>query len=224
VVGLKEKRHLEYLQLALEEAKKCTPVPTAFCVGCVIVVHPEEIESNDKDRTSDTKDEDSDAPKPDGIILSTGYSRELPGNTHAEANALHKAKHLPPPPALSKNFVTSAPIPPAADIDNDKKNKIRAEYLTSYPVEPTLPISALLRTADVYTTLEPCSVRTSGLAPCSKALVEAGIKRCFIGTAEPPDFVQCEGAKQLMDTGIEVSWLKGLEDECLKVARGDFGS
>ena len=55
-----------FLQLALEEAKKCSPTSTAYCVGCVIV-------------GPDTQ-----------VVLATGYSRELPGNTHAEENALTK--------------------------------------------------------------------------------------------------------------------------------------
>ncbi|KAL8292905.1 hypothetical protein RQP46_000599 [Phenoliferia psychrophenolica] len=60
--------HIHYLQLALVEAQKCVATPTAFCVGCVIV--------------------SADATSP--RILATGYSRELPGNTHAEANAIDK--------------------------------------------------------------------------------------------------------------------------------------
>jgi pyrimidine deaminase RibD-like protein len=57
-----------YLKQALDEACKCIPTPTAYCVGCVIV-----------DPTTQT-------------ILSTGFSRELPGNTHAEECALAKLK------------------------------------------------------------------------------------------------------------------------------------
>lgn len=56
----------QFLRFALTEAKKCIPTSTAYCVGCIIV-HPETRE-----------------------ILATGYSRELPGNTHAEENALTK--------------------------------------------------------------------------------------------------------------------------------------
>jgi pyrimidine deaminase RibD-like protein len=56
----------QFLRLALDEAKKCVPTPTAYCVGCIIV-----------DRTTKS-------------IVATGYSRELPGNTHAEENALTK--------------------------------------------------------------------------------------------------------------------------------------
>ena len=151
------------MRQALSEARKCTHVPTAFCVGCVIVVYPDE----------------------QGIVLSTGYSRELAGNTHAEANALQKAR-----------------------------------MLQTIPRSSTL--STLLHTASVYTTLEPCSVRTSGLAPCANALVDAGVKEVIIGVKEPDDFVTCEGVKVLRDGGVEVKWVKGLEEECLRVARGVF--
>jgi len=57
---------LRLLQLAIKEAKKCTPTATAFCVGCVV---------SDPDTHQ---------------VLATGYSRELPGNTHAEECALQK--------------------------------------------------------------------------------------------------------------------------------------
>lgn len=140
--------HLALLALALEEAKKCEPTPTAFCVGCVLALN--------------------------GSVLATGYSRQLPGNTHAEANAL-------------ANFRANS--------------------------------DASLSNADVYTTMEPCSVRTSGLAPCADALIAMKIKRCFIGVGEPDDFVICEGAKKMQDAGIEIIWLKGFEEQCLEVAR-----
>lgn len=134
----------------------------------------------------------------DGIslptVLATGYSRELPGNTHAEANALAKAR------ALSSE-----------------------ELCTLFPLTPTLTLADALASADVYTTLEPCSVRTSGLGPCADALITANIKRCFIGVGEPDDFVQCEGAQRLKNAGIDVIWLKGLEAECLAVARRGHG-
>lgn len=154
--------HLHWMQLALAEAKKCQPTPTAFCVGCIIITRP-----------------DNSPP----VVLGSGYSRELPGNTHAEANALSKAYD-------------------AAKTDGSGQS-----------------IEERLHTADVYTTMEPCSIRTSGLAPCADALIAAKVSRCIIGVGEPDDFVTCEGARKLADAGIEVIWLKGLEDACLKEAR-----
>ena len=163
---------MDFLRLALDEARKCTPSPTAFCVGCVL-----------------TATYPLGSSKP--VILSRGYSRELPGNTHAEANALTKARQLS-----------------------------EAQLLELFPDAcPPLTIDTVLSHADIYTTMEPCSIRTSGLAPCADAVIAAGIKRCFIGVGEPDDFVNCEGARKLKEAGVEVIWLEGLEKECLEVAR-----
>lgn len=163
--------HLKFLHLALDEARKCVASPTAFCVGAVLTVcQPGSSQE---------------------VVLSTGYSRELPGNTHAEANALAKARQL-----------TSAEL---------------QQLIPS--IAPHTTMDDLLTRADIYTTMEPCSVRTSGLAPCANAIVAARIRRCFIGVGEPDDFVKCEGAEKLKAAGVEVIWLNGLEDECLEVAR-----
>lgn len=127
------------------------------------------------------------------VVVARGYSRELPGNTHAEANALTKARDLTPE-QLSELFQT-----------------------TTSAAKPT--IDDVLKHTDVYTTLEPCSVRTSGLSPCADALVASKVPRCFIGVGEPDDFVQCEGAQKLKEAGCQVIWAKGLEEECLAAAR-----
>jgi len=167
--------HLAFMKLALDEANKCIPTPTAFCVGCVIVA-PVRSGTGVEER----------------VILSTGYSRELEGNTHAEANALAKAQDLTQA-ELGKFFPEGIPSDGG--------------------------VGGLLEEADVYTTLEPCSIRTSGLPACADALVGAKVRRCYIGVAEPDDFVICEGADKLKRSGVEVVWLKGLERECLDTAR-----
>ncbi|KAH7107352.1 diaminohydroxyphosphoribosylamino-pyrimidine deaminase [Auriculariales sp. MPI-PUGE-AT-0066] len=168
---------LDYMQLALQEAARCEPVETAFCVGCVIVV---------------------DSPSGAQVVLATGYSRELPGNTHAEANALAKALEL--------------------DEREDALRQILHDAAAEVPL--AVPkVEELLKSATVYTTLEPCSVRTSGLAPCADALVHAKVRRVVIGVGEPKDFVVCEGAERLKNAEIEVEWLKGLEENCLVAAR-----
>lgn len=159
---------MDYLRLALAQAHKCEPVPTAFCVGCVLVAHwPDETP----------------------VVVATGYSRELAGNTHAEANALAKFRAVD----LTQLFPSCDPA--------------------------SLNVDDILQTVDVYTTMEPCSIRTSGLSPCADALLAAKVKRCFIGVSEPNDFVVCEGTQKLKQGGIQVVYLKGLEEDCLRVAR-----
>lgn len=56
--------HRKHMELAVEQAAKCGPTTTAFSVGAVLVNGTE--------------------------VLAVGYSRELPGNTHAEQCALEK--------------------------------------------------------------------------------------------------------------------------------------
>jgi tRNA pseudouridine32 synthase / 2,5-diamino-6-(5-phospho-D-ribitylamino)-pyrimidin-4(3H)-one deaminase len=61
--------HMPFMEKALDEARKSSGTENAFSVGALLVK--------------------------DGQILETGYTRELPGNTHAEQCALEKyfAKH-----------------------------------------------------------------------------------------------------------------------------------
>jgi pyrimidine deaminase RibD-like protein len=167
-----EHEHDPFMRLALQQAAFCEPIPTAFCVGCILVAR---------------------LPDSEPIVLSKGFSRELPGNTHAEANALAKLEGL---------------------------SSLQLKSLVSpWPREAVPVIEDLYPLVDVYTTLEPCSVRTSGLPACADALIRARIRRCIIGVQEPDDFVKCEGAQKMKDAGIEVIWYSGLEQECLDTAR-----
>lgn len=144
------------IMIALEEANKAPIAQGAFSVGCVLT-HQNE-------------------------ILSTGYSRELEGNTHAEANAIAKVQ--------------------------DK---------------------SILSQVELYTTLEPCTVRTSGLRACTDTIIEYGIKKVFIGVEEPPDFVNCQGVSKLKAAGVDVIFLsseeytrqtgRNLSEDCLIAAR-----
>src|SRR5580765_7660426 len=106
------------MRQALSEARKADPSQTAFSVGCVLVAYPKE----------------------DAVpyLLARGHSRELPGNTHAEANALSKMM----------------------DVGSPTWDRINTVY-------PGVSLEALLRHTTVYTTLEPCSTRLSGLQACA---------------------------------------------------------
>ncbi|KAI8582016.1 hypothetical protein K450DRAFT_230408 [Umbelopsis ramanniana AG] len=60
-----DQKDLELMKMAITQANISEPVESAYCVGAVLVAAT-------------------------GEILSTGFSRELPGNTHAEQCALDK--------------------------------------------------------------------------------------------------------------------------------------
>ncbi|BGP53893.1 hypothetical protein JCM8202_006086 [Rhodotorula sphaerocarpa] len=169
--------HVRFMRLALAEARKSVYIPSAFCVGAVIVssaAHP----------TSPSEP------------IATGYSRELPGNTHAEQCALDKL------PAAKVGSGSTSTAPENATADD------------------------LLEGASIYTTMEPCSQRLSGNVPCVQRILATGIKRVFMGVEEPKDFVECEGTRLLREAGREVYVVVDptdpeLGETCLKVARGE---
>jgi diaminohydroxyphosphoribosylaminopyrimidine deaminase/5-amino-6-(5-phosphoribosylamino)uracil reductase len=57
--------------------------------------------------------------------------------------------------------------------------------------------------ADIFVTLEPCC-HFGKQPPCSQALVEAGIKRVFVGSRDPNPLVGGKGNAFLRENGIEV--------------------
>jgi diaminohydroxyphosphoribosylaminopyrimidine deaminase/5-amino-6-(5-phosphoribosylamino)uracil reductase len=58
--------------------------------------------------------------------------------------------------------------------------------------------------ATMYTTLEPCSKRSSGPRTCADLIIEAGFARVVMALREPPVFVHCVGVELLREAGIEV--------------------
>jgi len=59
------------------------------------------------------------------------------------------------------------------------------------------------RGADVYVTLEPCN-HQGRTPPCTDALIAAGVRRVFFGSADPNPLVEGHGARRLRRAGIEV--------------------
>lgn len=60
------------------------------------------------------------------------------------------------------------------------------------------------RGADLYCSLEPCSIRLSGRTPCCSHIIAAGIARVVYCLDEPPLFVRCTGAATLAAAGLAV--------------------
>ncbi len=78
---------------------------------------------------------------------------------------------------------------------------------------------AAARGADVYVTLEPCS-HFGQTPPCTDALIQAGIQRCFIALIDPDPRVNFQGAAKLQEAGIDTSI--GLCEISAKEAMSDW--
>jgi len=57
--------------------------------------------------------------------------------------------------------------------------------------------------ADLYTTLEPCD-HWGRTPPCSVAILDAGIRRVFVGSRDPNPLVNGRGLRRLRRGGVEV--------------------
>lgn len=159
-------KDVDYMRLCLSLARSSTPKPTNFRVGAALV----------SARTN--------------FVLSTGYTLELPGNTHAEQCCLQKfAKSH----NLSEERVGELL---AADVD-------AVLYTTMEPcverLSGNLPcIERILRTW------------RGG---------ETGIKRVYTAVKEPDTFVKQNSSRaQLEAKGIQVIYVPGFEEEALQIA------
>lgn len=159
--------HHGRMERALELARKSPPNPSNYRVGAILV---------------DTAT---------GDVLSTGYTLELPSNTHAEQCCFAKL--------AQKHGVA------------DEKALAKALSSSSRP----------LHRLALYTTMEPCSHRLSGNLPCVQRVLRMAdvIAEVYVGVVEPDTFVaRNTGRKTLEDAGISVVHVPGLEEEILKVA------
>ncbi|KAL1409057.1 hypothetical protein Q8F55_005881 [Vanrija albida] len=164
--------NLAIMRHCLELTLKCPVSPTAFCVGSTLFLPTSEslfatLKPYFSTFTHPTTGADA------GLILADGYSRQIPGNTHAEANAL-------------TNF-----------------RERMTELEDSHPEASLPSASEVLAQSECFATMEPCSVRTSGGPSCAHELVRAHVKTVFLGVEEPPDFVQCEGVNILEQGGVQ---------------------
>lgn len=195
--------HLSMMLEALVQADHCKGVKTAFSVGCVIAVLGASVEAPGVALS------DVDVLEP--CLLFTGYSRELPGNTHAEECALEKLVRYCERTPAARNEEAVAAAPSKA------------------------PIQLVL-----YTTMEPCSERLSGNTPCVDRILHFNahppvttakwLERVHMGrlgfnavsclddttlrpvqivlvvqgVSEPDDFVQCQGQRKLREANLHV--------------------
>ncbi len=80
-------------------------------------------------------------------------------------------------------------------------------------------LSATLPSATAYVSLEPCN-HTGKTPPCTKALIDAGIKRVVCGMVDPNPKVAGQGIRTLRDAGIEV--LVGVDEDACRQLNAAF--
>ncbi|EEH35234.1 cytidine and deoxycytidylate deaminase zinc-binding domain-containing protein [Paracoccidioides lutzii Pb01] len=209
-----QQTHLYYLRACLSLSQQSPPKPTNFRVGAILLSRmPTTIPTNPPNQlqshTPPTTYTDT--------ILSTGYTLELSGNTHAEQCALAKyaARH-----GVSEEHVGDVLPPPPTSASS--------QFQTT---DPPRPQSIIL-----YVTMEPCGKRLSGNNPCAARIIQTrtpsrqntgpsaggtrrGIDKVYFGVKEPGTFVGGSvGCRMLTEAGVEWEVVGGLEKEILKVA------
>jgi pyrimidine deaminase RibD-like protein len=162
--------HLKYLSIALTEACRSPPKPTNFRVGCVIVSNPT-----------------SSSPS----VLSTGYTLELPGNTHAEQCALDK-------------LAASGSVDEASLSTFLTPNLNATLYTTLEPCGKRLSGNT------------PCVRR---IIATREGNPDGGIRKVVFGAKEPGTFVQdSQSCRLLTEADIAWEYVPALEKEILAVA------
>ncbi|KAH8699283.1 cytidine deaminase-like protein [Talaromyces proteolyticus] len=183
-----ESSHLKYLRKCLALAEKSPPRPTNFRVGALLVLRHDTPDATTNDK-----------------LLSTGYTLELPGNTHAEQSCL-------------RNYAAA-------------HNVFEEQVADAFPPENEREGRKII----LYVTMEPCGVRLSGNTPCVQRIIQTrqnnnnniqknnnggnGIDKVYFGVKEPGTFVgESQGCKMLTAAGIQWEFVPGLENEILAVA------
>ncbi|KAI9184182.1 hypothetical protein H9P43_003235 [Blastocladiella emersonii ATCC 22665] len=174
---------LYWLRYAIQLAHLSEPSPSAYCVGAVLVAALPVPASSPASAAAARCRQPADAPA-GHVVLATGYSRELPGNTHAEECCFLKLQQLSPSP-------DAAPWSPAV------RAILCAPGVTLYTtMEPcTTRLSGR----------EGCTAHALALG---LRRVVMGIAE------PSDIFVKCTGAEMLAEHGVEVVVRAGFEEEC----------
>jgi len=119
-----------------------------------------------------------------------------------------------------KGLGRTSPNPPVGAVIVKDGNIISKGYHRGYGL-PHAEIEALkkidfhAKDATLYVTLEPCN-HYGKTPPCTKAIIESGIKRVVIGMRDPNPHVKGGGVEFLRENGIEVE-VGVLEKECWEI-------
>ncbi len=80
-----------------------------------------------------------------------------------------------------------------------------------------LDAGADLRGATIYASMEPCSQRSSEPESCSELIIRHGFSRVLFALYEPSHFVECHGAENLRQAGVEVICMREFAQDVLEI-------
>jgi diaminohydroxyphosphoribosylaminopyrimidine deaminase/5-amino-6-(5-phosphoribosylamino)uracil reductase len=127
--------------------------------------------------------------------------------------AIDLSRSCPPSPtafSVGAIIVSSAGDLLATGYSRETHPHDHAEEIALTKIRPDDP---RLRTATIYTSLEPCSKRASRPRTCTELILAAGIPRVVLAWREPSIFVDCEGAELLNAAGAEVIEMPSLAEK-----------
>ncbi|HTX57302.1 MAG TPA: deaminase [Candidatus Acidoferrales bacterium] len=121
---------------------------------------------------------------------------------------LHEAVMLSRNAPPSRTAFSAGAVIAAADgtilgtgFSRERGHTSHAEHVA---IEKAQEGGADLRASTLYASVEPCSVRLSGLPSCTLRILEAEIPRVVFAMREPPVFVEGRGAEMLAAAGVDV--------------------
>ncbi len=109
------------------------------------------------------------------------------------------------PPSPSSYRVGAVIITPEGDIfEGYTHQSSPTHHAEQEAVDRALEAGATLRGATIYSSMEPCSQRSSEPESCSQIIIRHHFARAVFALYEPNCFVQCHGALNMRAAGIEV--------------------
>jgi 5-amino-6-(5-phosphoribosylamino)uracil reductase len=74
-----------------------------------------------------------------------------------------------------------------------------------------------LKGATIYSTMEPCTRRSSKPESCTDLIIRHGMKKVVFALREPDRFVRCDGVRRLVDAGIEVVEMAAYAPDVIRI-------
>ena len=92
-----------------------------------------------------------------------------------------------------------------------------SDHAEEEAIAKAVEAKADLKGATIYTTIEPCSRRSSKPEPCADLIIRHGFARVVYALREPDRFVRCEATQRLAEAGIEVYELDAFAADVIRV-------